>query len=123
MADHFRVTPADLTTHAAAVDDRARGVTTAVDAAKSVVLDAGAFGVLCAPIGVVLNGVAALGMVVGGDRAKSLGKTATALRDSAKDYQDRDHHHAQAMGALTAAIDEHDAGGTPHASASAAKGY
>lgn len=121
MADHFKVTPGDVTTHAATVDARAEGVSNAVDAAKSVVMDVGAFGVLCAPIALELNAVSVVGIAVGAHRANALKDVAKALRDSASEYEDRDKHHASAMDALTAAIDEHDAGGTPQASGAAAQ--
>lgn len=88
--DVLRVTPADLTTHAARVDAIAERVSTAAQAGDTVRLDAQAYGQLCIIVPVLLSVLQHVVDDAITTAAQSLHDTSTRLHGVAQAYQSAD---------------------------------
>lgn len=92
--DHLDVRPADLVSHAAAIEDVAGEVATSKQAGDAVRLDVGAYGKLCTIVPALLNSLSEM-LVDGIDTAAgSLRDTGSRLRTAAGDYQATDEQAA-----------------------------
>jgi Excreted virulence factor EspC, type VII ESX diderm len=86
MPDGYEVLTGELDVHAAKVDGFADRLQTAVDAARQVTMDNGAYGVICQPFAMLLEPFEQMGVNALDKAAESVADTGAKVRDASRYY-------------------------------------
>ena len=99
MSDQFNVLTDQLNGHAATLDNVQNQLSTALDAARTVSLPTGAYGVICQFFPPMIDPIENAGVQALQDAVTAMGGTARAIRDTATTYADTDTANAAAFDA------------------------
>lgn len=94
----FGLVPEELRAHAARLDGIRDRLSTALDAARTVSLPTGAYGVICQFFPPMVDPVEQMGMDAISEAVTSMESTATEVRETAKAYEAVDDTNRQAFG-------------------------
>lgn len=90
MADGYEVLTAELDANAGRVDGFADRLRAAVDAARTVSMDDGAFGVICQPFAMLLNPFEQMGVGALSKAVETVAEQAGTLRQTARVYDSQE---------------------------------
>ncbi|MDQ0379334.1 type VII secretion target [Amycolatopsis thermophila] len=96
-ADGYEVLTDELGTHAGKVDGLAERLQTAVDAARQVSMDNGAFGVICQPFAMMLDPFEQRGIQALEAAKECVSGTAGNVRTASTNYEGQDEGTRQAV--------------------------
>ncbi|GAB3567158.1 type VII secretion target [Amycolatopsis endophytica] len=96
-ANGYEVLTDELGTHAGKVDGLADRLQTAVDAARQVSMDNGAFGVICQPFAMLLDPFEQMGIQALEAAKESVSGTAGNVRTAVTKYEGQDEGTRQAL--------------------------
>lgn len=94
----FELVPEELRAHASRLDGIRDRLSTALDAARTVSLPTGAYGVICQFFPPMVDPIEQMGMDGIGEAVTAMEATAGEVRDTAKDYEAVDDANRQAFG-------------------------
>jgi uncharacterized protein YukE len=100
MPDGYEVLTGELDTHAGRVDGIADRLRAAVDAARTVSMNDGAYGVICQPFAMLVNPFEQMGVNALSTAVETVTEHAATLRQTARTYDTQEAAEAARFGGI-----------------------